>query len=516
MRESVAAIKRHRTTRLAKLVGKSYYLHKRGRDVEMSNLVCGEFVKFGGVYIKFLQGVLLQSELMRRWTNPDRLKIFENLDHELLNLEAILDKELPGDKRSQIALVQPQPFAAGSFGQVYYGQHANGKPIIIKVLRPMIRELLRYDLKLLAAFSKNFFLKLHKNMDYHIETAIDDFRLATLRETDYIEEAKFGAELYEIYKGNPHLIIPETFRDLCTPHIIVQEYIPGLSVAQLIKLKQQGVDPQQYVQEQLGSDLKKQLADLGYEFMISIFNLTRIQGDPHPGNVRLMTGNRVGLIDFGIQARTPKNKAAFFGMIEEWDRLYSGTQSIANMFEQFLRFFVSDLYKALKKLSSMQQREEGAEKSDFTRDVGRIAQETFSSVIGTDDITPLIENGRIMQIISQIVNKKNRFGLVMKIEASEILRAAQTYMNLVESLGVRSEVLPQVFKRVVANVHSEHQEMLHQNDELTSISDALETVSNWLERVAERDPMLFSQLMRRIKLGKHQTVDIVKEVPDVS
>lgn len=508
MRASVAAVKRYRTRRLAKLVGTAYYLHKRGRDAEMSNLVCGEFVRFGGVYIKFMQGVLLQSELMRHWNTPDRLNIFENLEHEPLNINAILDKELPGDKRQQIALVQPQPFAAGSFGQVYFGQHSNGKPIIIKVLRPMVRELLRYDLRLLTVFSKKFFLKLHKNMDYSLETAIEDFRIATLRETDYVEEANFAAELHAAYKNHPKLVIPETFLDLCTPYIIVQEYVDGLSIAQLVKLREQGVDPKQYIQEQLGSDLDEQLTTLGFELLSSIFNLPRIQGDPHPGNVRLMQGNRVGLIDFGIQARTPRNKAAFFGMIEEWDQLYSGNQSIANMFEQFMRFFVSDLYRALRKLSTMQQ---GGQKSNFTQEVGRIAQETFSNVIGTDDITPLIENGRIMQIIGQVVNKKNRFGLVMKIEASEILRASQTYMNLVESLGRRSVVLPQVFRRVVEYVHQNHQEMLHQNDDITTISEAIETVSSWLERVAERDPLLFSQLMAKIKLSnKQQQIDVVK------
>ena len=43
---------------------------------------------------------------------------------------------------------------------------------------------------------------------------------------------------------------------------------------------------------------------------------------------------------------------------------------------------------------------------------------------------------------------------------------------------------------------------MHQHDDQMSIADALEIVSNWLERVAERDPALFQQLMTRIKLGK--------------
>ena len=264
MKQSIAAIKRYRTRRLASLATRCYYLTKRHRPEEMANLLCNEFVDLGGVYIKFLQGVMLQSKIMEKWKSPNRLKIFENLESEPLDIVNILQTELSAEQLSKITLVQPEPFAAGSFGQVYYGQHVNGKPIIIKVLRPMVRELLKYDLRLLSHFAKGFFVKMYpKNMELNIDEAIKDFRTVTLRETDYKEEAEFADELYQAYKGNPKFIIPETFIDLCTSHIIVQEYVDGLSVAALVRLQDQGVDPKQYVKEQLGSDLDEQLVTLG-------------------------------------------------------------------------------------------------------------------------------------------------------------------------------------------------------------------------------------------------------------
>src|SRR5207302_3654893 len=131
---------------------------------------------------------------------PERLKIFENLDQEPLDIMQILTHELNPDQLKQITMVQPQPFAAGSFGQVYYAQHISGKPIIIKVLRPMVRELLKYDLRLISRFAKSFFIKLYKNMQVNIDQAVKEFRESTLRETDYIEEAHFVAELYNIYR----------------------------------------------------------------------------------------------------------------------------------------------------------------------------------------------------------------------------------------------------------------------------------------------------------------------------
>lgn len=510
--KSIKAIKRYRTRRLAKLITKTYYLHKRGKDEQAYTLVCNEFMSLGGVYVKFLQGVLLKSTVMRKWHNPEKLKIFENLDSEPINVVAVLQNELSPENLKDITSIQPQPFAAGSFGQVYYGVHKNGQPIIIKVLRPMVRELLKHDLKLLSIFAKRFSSKLTPNMNMNLDSAIKDFMAATLRETDYVAEAAFADEMYQYYKNHENFIVPKTYSNLCTTNIITQDYVDGISAAQLIKLQEQGVNPREYVAETLGSDIDVQLETLGFEAINGIFNLPRVQGDPHPGNIKLMTNNRVGIIDFGISASTPPDKAAFFGLIVEWNRMYSESQNIVKLFEQFMRFFVSDLYRALKKLSSMSKAPVG--ESNFTTEIGKVAQATFSQQVGGRDIGPMLRDGRILQIINQMVNKNNRFGLVMKMEASDILRAAQTYITLVESLGRRGNVLPRTFDRVVKQVSKDYPELLHTTEDSMSAGEAFEIVSNWLERVASRDPVLFGQLMDKIKLSrvKSEVVDI-KEAP---
>ncbi|HSX24265.1 MAG TPA: AarF/ABC1/UbiB kinase family protein, partial [Candidatus Saccharimonadales bacterium] len=430
-----------------------------------------------------------------------------NLDTEHLDIVSILHHELSPEQLKKIKGIQPEPFAAGSFGQVYYGQHSDGTAIIIKVIRPMVRQLLPYDLKLLGIFAKRYYNRLLPNMDFNFTDAVKDFTNSTLRETDYVAETAFADELYHYYEHSKKLVIPKTYTDLSTPNMIVQEYVGGISAAQLIKLQHQGVDPKTYVKEQVGSDLDVQLGVLGVEMLAGVFNLPRIQGDPHPGNIRLLPDNKVGMIDFGIAAATPQNKAAFFGLLSEWNRLYSDNTRIGNLFEQFIRFFVSDLYRALKKLSTMRA-DNAANDSDFTRHVGKIAQETFSKTVGTADLLPLLQDGRVLQIINQMVNKDNRFGLVMRLDASEMMRAAQTYMTLVETLGRRNIVLPLVFEEVVAQVERQYPGLAHQDDATMSVGKALETVTNWLERVAERDPILFQQLLKRIRPAASTIKDI--------
>jgi len=529
-KKHIAALKRERTKRLAKLGTRVYYLRKRGREQEMYTLLCEEFLALGGVYVKFMQGVMYNSPIIKRWHSPSRLKIFENLDTYPINIVQLLQNELSPEQLRDIALVQPEPFAAGSFGQVYRAQHANGQQIVIKVLRPMIRELLKYDLRLLSMFGKRFVSQEYTNFDVKMDAAFREFRQATLSETDYVEEARFANELYETYKDHSHIVIPKTYMDLCTSHIIVQDYVDGISGAELLRLKEEeGADPAQVVKERLGSDLDTQLMIAGVESMVGIFTLPRVPGDPHPGNVRFMTNDRIGLIDFGIYAPTPRNLGAFYSLIEEWSRVYEEDATVAGMFEQFMRYFVNDLYRALKKLGNLTPGmsnlsntaarflSPGTDRvssgsSDLVREIGRIVQDAFDSATGTSDLRKLVEQGQLLHAFGQIANKDNRLGLVVRFESSEVLRAAQTYIALLKALD-RNTLYPKILAQAVEVIARDYPDVVRDTDASLSASQAIAIINKWLERVAMKDPVLFSQLLRRIS-PREEAVLNTKETGD--
>lgn len=511
--KQIKQLKRYRRRVLSKLVKDAYLLYRKGHLAEVNNLVCDEFTKLGGVYVKFLQGVLLRSSLMRDWQSTDRLKIFENLESEPLDIQAILKKELPAQKLSQISSISPTPFAAGSFGQVYFATLSDGTQIIIKLLRPMIRETLAYDLKLIGLFTRAFVNKLSRNIDMNVVTAIDEFKRATMRETDYVEEARFGDELWNAYKDNEQFVIPRTFTELCTENLIVQEYIGGISGAQLLRLKEQGIDPEEYVRKQLGSELSEQMRLLGFEYIRGIFLLPRVQGDPHPGNVKFLEKNRVALIDFGISARSPREKAAFYGVLKQYQRMLAGDIDIPMMLGQFLRFFVSDLYKAMKKVTSLLPANDKT--NDLTRQMGLIAESNFKNEMGDQDLQSSIESGNILGTINQVVNSGNRFGIVVKLDDTEMLRAAQSYITLVDSFGLKASVLPKAFKEGLSYVAKERPDYTKEGEISMSANRAMEVISKWLERVANRDPALFKTFVAKIKTAE-KTAQPEKVIPPTS
>ncbi len=504
-KKAINAIKRHRTARIAKLGAKAYLLHRKKQDVEVYSLICDEFVALGGVYLKFLQGVLLRSKMMRHWKSDDKLRIFENLQTEPLDVHAILQRDISAASLAKIATVQPQPFAAGTFGQVYYGELKDGRPIIIKVLRPMIRETLKFDLRLLNTFMQKFYIKFNsKNMDTDSREALKDFSRATMNETNYRAELEFALELYEHYKVTKELYIPETFPDLSSDNIITQEYVSGISVAQLLGLKEQGVDIDQYVQDHLGSNLETQMELLGYELLKGAFTLKRIQGDPHPGNIRLLPNNQVGLIDFGISAAAPDDKPAFYAILEAYAGLFSGKQTIADLFDKTLRFFVKDLYRSLMTISKFVG--DKAEKA-LPKQLGQVAERTFENATGKKMVD--LQDGRedlALIEANKIFNEGNRFGLVMRLDDTAIMRSAQSFMTLLYSLGLYRKVLPKILTRVLEYVNGEFPEVT-QDSATVSLSDAIETVSAWLERVAERDPQLFKELSAKVKKASTMALD---------
>lgn len=110
---TISQLKRHRTARVARLGARALYLHRRGKEQKMYALICDEFISLGGVYIKFLQGVLLQSGKFKVSNGIDRLKVFENLDSEPLDIQTILHNELgaritksPSSNHSHLQLVR--------------------------------------------------------------------------------------------------------------------------------------------------------------------------------------------------------------------------------------------------------------------------------------------------------------------------------------------------------------------------------------------------------------------------
>jgi hypothetical protein len=145
----------------------------------------------------------------------------------------------------------------------------------------------------------------------------------------------------------------------------------------------------------------------------------------------------------------------------------------------------------------------------LTKAIGRLANKTFMSRVKTSDSNAMMNDPNIIKLINRVVNDQNRFGIELSLESTEMLRAAQTYINLVESLGRKDQVLPVVFTKAIAQLEHDHPELVIEKNSNMSVARAINIITKWLERVANRDPVLFRKLISYVK-GNSSLSDLNK------
>lgn len=441
------------------------------------------FRELGGVYVKFLQLLVLRAEAFQSLRDYDIYDVYDQVNIEDIDIHVQLKREL--DTRAKdLTLESGIPFAAGSFGQVYMAFH-QGKRVIIKVLRPSVAKDLKFDLRVLGFFSRCIDL-------FAADSAINskmvhkEFSRASLLETNYILEADYASRLYERYRNHPNIYIPYTYRELCGPHIICQDYVDGIAATDLIVAASSGLNAEAYIAQTLGSDLKQQLVALGSEMLVSIFKYGTAYGDPHPGNLKFMPGNKIGLIDFGLQAPAPRNTLNFRRLIEQYYKIYSGQTDLRGCSQVLLDMYGGDVIRAAHSLD------------DYTgshRLLDNILNNAEQIMQGQGhQIDNLVKNNKILQLFNLVINKNNRFCLEYDLDGPEIMRAGLMSMWLADRLGVKQEVLRQTYGQVLERTQDV---VLRENQRPLHPETALEILAGWFDQISYKNP----QLYRQLKLG---------------
>ena len=298
------------TIALSVFLGASWH-GLRGDRKRANEEIFHGFRQLGGVYVKFLQILSLkQIAFLGNWDSKEAVAVFDAVRPDDIDIQDYLRRNIPPDLLNDLVHVDSEPFAAGSFGQVYFGQHRDGTNIIIKALRPGLVQNIRVDLRVLRLIASMLGFSL-RTWATDFSAIFKDFRKVILQEVDYKAEAAHAKYFYDYFSNQPLIVIPKTYLELCSSNIIVQEYLPGIPLSEVVLAIDDGKDPSTFVKERLGSDLQTQIGILGEEITLSILAADWIWGDPHPGNIKLLDGNRIGIFDFGITGEPPVDRRAF-------------------------------------------------------------------------------------------------------------------------------------------------------------------------------------------------------------
>ena len=110
--------------------------------------------------------------------------------------------------------------------------------------------------------------------------------------------------------ADPAVVVPLPVPGLASRRVLVMDYIPGTALNRLsATLKERGIEPGSPESELAGRRILTQLTEAFGRMMLGA---GIIHGDPHPGNIFVMEGARVALIDCGQVKQISTEYAAQF------------------------------------------------------------------------------------------------------------------------------------------------------------------------------------------------------------
>jgi predicted unusual protein kinase regulating ubiquinone biosynthesis (AarF/ABC1/UbiB family) len=203
-------------------------------------------------------------------------------------LEEVLSEELGPEWRREFRTFDDRPAASASLGQVHRATWSDGTDVAVKVQYPGAAKALRSDLRAISRLGR-LFAVLAPGMD--LKALLAEVEARATEELDYELEASAQRVFAAEYADDPEVVVPRVLH--ATPRVLVTTWLESeQSIAGVIRN---------------GTPEERDRAGFLYAtFLVSSPARTGLlHADPHPGNFRMLTDGRLGVVDFGAAARLP-------------------------------------------------------------------------------------------------------------------------------------------------------------------------------------------------------------------
>jgi ubiquinone biosynthesis protein len=207
------------------------------------------------------------------------------------DVRRIIEEELGEELDHIFHSFEEVPLAAASIGQVHRAVLHSGEKVAVKIQRPHIASIMETDLEILQDLTVLAERRLAWAAQYQMRDILDELSKSLRLELDYTVEARNAEKFSKQFQSDPTIYVPKVFWDYSTKKVLTMEYVEGVKLGELERLKQRGYNLK-ILAERLAKGMFQQI------FMKGFFH-----GDPHPGNVLALPGNVIAFIDFGMVGR---------------------------------------------------------------------------------------------------------------------------------------------------------------------------------------------------------------------
>lgn len=281
-----AAGRRQRIAEIIRLVRK-YQAWSNLTPVRLRCLI----EELGPMFVKMGQILANRSEILPQ-PFCDELRRLRS-DVEPVPYQVVLEcleAEYGQELGSIFDAIDPNPLGSASLAQVHRARLATGEDVAVKVQRPGAQQVMAQDIDIMRSIVRlaSKFVKTDQFVD--LKGVVEELWQSFREETNFLMEARNLDDFYAYHKGTRGISCPRSYLKFCTEHVVVMDYIDGISIGNPDRLRDEGYDLE-IIGGQIVEDYSTQVLDDGF-----------FHADPHAGNIILKDGI-IYFIDLGMVGR---------------------------------------------------------------------------------------------------------------------------------------------------------------------------------------------------------------------
>ena len=260
-------------------------------------------VDLGGVLIKLGQYMSTRVDLLPIEITRELSGLQDEVPpHDFAAIVEQIEEDFGRPLKELFLHLDPEPLGAASLAQAHGAKLLDGRPVVVKVLRPGIEVLVETDLKAIgrAMGWVKWWDSVRRRVD--LDWVEEEFSNTTRRELDLRLEAANVERFHEMFADDPGVRIPRVFWEVTAQRTLTEENVAGLKMGDLEAMAESGIRP---------AAVAKKLHQI---YMEQIFTHHFLHADPHPGNLFLhpleTEGEdgrdfQIAFVDFGMMAEIP-------------------------------------------------------------------------------------------------------------------------------------------------------------------------------------------------------------------
>ncbi len=352
---------------------KTFFWGYRGESAEIAKLKTEQRIRLmledlGPTFVKLGQVLATRPDLIPASLIEELKKLQDKVPpFPAAMAREMLQKEYGRPVDEVFAEFEDEHLAAASIAQVHRARLKDGPRVILKVRRPGIERTIDNDLDILESLAELAEERVPEARRFNPVGIVAEFRKSIIKEIDLTHEARNIKRYARNFEGDDTVHVPEVFEEFTTPAVLCEELIEGVKMSS-------GA-----IKERTDLDLRT-VAENGISI---ILRQTLVHGffhaDPHPGNIFVMDGNKICMIDFGMMGTLTQERI----------------DDILSFLVAILTKNVDKLIRILSRLDLLHDR---VNLRALRREVAEMIDEYYSVELATVDI------GKYLQELIDVIN----------------------------------------------------------------------------------------------------------------